>query len=465
MQKIYEYYPESEKFQVDTFEKLLCNLQYLTPNEISLVEKAYEKAEKLHRDSKPRVATGKPYITHPLSVTNLLASYRANYKIICAALLHDTVEDTDYTVREVEEGFGKDIAEIVDTVTKISTAKDGITDKDQARDATHRKILESVNKYGINGIYGIMVKIADRIDNIQSLDGFREDKKIRIASETLHIYVPLARISGIYDAKDFLENASLMNMNPEQFDKFYKLRKDIVDASDVLCNEFCELAADILTEKNISFKFESKVKNLYGIYKQIVERGKKLEQINDIIGMKFIVPTKDDCYTTLGVVHECGVPEKGYFDDYIANPKPNGYMSLNTLVRYKNSRMQARIRSEKMQRCNRLGLLNDDNPSADKIITDIQRNVSQINSNNPNDKEFILEAEKNILRPIITVLSPTGKRVRLHDGDTALDYALKVNLVSNQNEIDRIYVNGRKLDNFNEALCDEDLVYILRKEN
>lgn len=465
MQKLYRYYPEAEKFQIDTFEELIDNLQYLTPNEMSVVEKAYEKAEYYHRNSKPRVATGKPYITHPLSVANLVASYQGNYKLICGALLHDTVEDTEYTIREVEEDFGKDIAEIVDTVTKISTAKEGIDDKDAARDATHRKILESVSKYGINGIYGIMLKIADRIDNIQSLDGFKESKKIRIATETMHIYVPLARISGIYEAKDFLENASLMNIDPKGFEKFYYLRQDIIEASSILYNEFCEVAADLLSSKNIEFDFELKIKNLYGIYKQIVERGKELEQINDTIGMKLIVPTKDDCYKSLGVIHQCGVPVKGYFDDYIAKPKLNGYRSLNTLIRYKNSRMQVRIRTDKMQRCNRLGLLNSDNPFTPDIIKRIQSNVAMINKDHPSDKEFLLQAEHNILTPVITILSPTGKRVIMHDGDTALDYALKTKLVNNQNEIDRIYVNGKRLEVYSEKLCDEDLVYVLRRED
>ena len=464
MQKLYTYYPEAEMFQIDTFEDLKKNLWYLSKDELSLVEKAYEKAEYLHRTSPNRVATGKPYITHPLSVANLVASYQANYKLICASLLHDTVEDTDYKISEVEEDFDVCIAEIVDTVTKISMAKEGITDKDKARDATHRKIIESVSKYGINGIYGIMLKIADRIDNIQSLDGFREEKKFRIASETMHIYVPLARISGVYEAKDFLENASLMNMYPDIFDEYYKKRELIIDAAEVLCNEFYNLALDILDAKHISFEFEIKVKNLYGIYKQIEKRGKTLEQINDIIGMKFIVPTKDECYTTLGVIHEIAEPVKGYFDDYIASPKPNGYMSLNTLIRYKNSRMQARIRTNKMQRCNRLGLLNSDNPYTDKIIKSMQKNVASINKENPTDKEFISLAEETFLRPAITVLSPTGKRVKMLDGDTALDYALKTNLVKNQWEIDRIYINGKRIDNYSEALCDEDMIYVLRKE-
>lgn len=463
MQKIYSYYPEAENFQIDTFEELKDNLFYLTDEELKLVEKAYEKAANLHKNSEPRISSNKPYITHPLTVANIIASYHGNCEMICAALLHDTVEDTEYTLEQLANDFGDNIAAIVDTVTKIGTAKEGISDKNAAKDATHRKILESVSKYGIYGIFGILLKIADRFDNIQSLDGFREEKRHRIADETLHIYVPLARISGVYEAKDFLENAALFNLDPENFDKYYLIRKDIIASSEILCNEFCELAGEILQEKNINFSFEIKIKNLYGIYKQIEQRGKSLEQIKDIIGMKFIVPTQDDCYTTLGAVHSCGKPIKGYFDDYIANPKPNGYRSLNTLVDFKNTKMQARIRSFKMERCNRLGLLNADNPSANKIVKNIQSNIDLINKNNPTDKEFVLAAEQNILRPVITILTPTGKRVLMHDGQTALDYALSSNLVNNQDEIYGIYVNGKKLRNYNEALCDEDLVYVLKK--
>lgn len=463
MQKIYYYYPEAENFQIDIFEELKANLGYLADEELKLVEKAYEKAEKLHKNSLNRVSNNKPYITHPLTVANIIASYHGNYKLVCAALLHDTVEDTDYKIEQLAENFGYDIAAIVDTTTKIGAAKDGIIDKDAARDATHRKILESVSKYGINGIYGIILKIADRLDNVQSLDGFREEKRYRIANETLHIYVPLARISGIYEAKDFLENASLFNIDQENFIKYYQLRKNIIKSADVLCNEFCTLAEEILEEKGISFKFNLKIKNLYGIYKQIEKRGKTLEQIKDIIGMKFIVPTKDDCYASLGVIHSCGKPVKGYFDDYIATPKENGYKSLNTLIEFKNTNMQARIRSYDMERCNRLGLLNDDNPSTNNIISRIQSNVDLINMNNPTDKEFLMKADQNLLRPIITIRTPTGKKIQIHDGQTALDFALSLNYIENQNEIDRIYVNERRLYNYNEVLCDEDLVYVLRK--
>ena len=258
--KIYSYYPEALNFQIDTFEELKENLGYLTDEELKLVEKAYEKAEKLHRNSTPRKSSGKPYITHPLTVASVLASYHGNYKLICAALLHDTVEDTEYTIEKLAEDFGEDIAQIVDTVTKISAAKDGILDKAAASDATHRKILESVSKYGINGIYGIIVKLVDRFDNIQSLDCFREEKRYRIADETLHVYVPLARISGIYEAKDFLENAALLNLDFENFEKYYKERKNIIEAASVLCDDFCKIASEILSEKNISFNFNLKVK-------------------------------------------------------------------------------------------------------------------------------------------------------------------------------------------------------------
>lgn len=463
MQKIYSYYPEMQSFQIDTFEELKANLGYLTLEELELVERAYIKAEKLHRISPPRKSSNKPYITHPLSVANIIASYKGNYKLVCAALLHDTVEDTEYTIEQLADDFGDDIAEIVDTVTKISAAKDGIKDKDAARDATHRKILESVSKYGINGIFGILLKIADRLDNIQSLDCFKEEKRIRIASETLHVYVPLARISGVYEAKDFMENAALFNLDPENFVKYHGLRKNIIKSSEVLCNEFCALAEEILFEKGITFDFNIKIKNLYGIYKQIEKRGKSLEEIKDIIGMKFIVPTTYDCYTTLGAVHSLGKPIKGYFDDRIASPKQNGYMSLNTLIEYKNTNMQARIRSYDMERCNRLGLLNEDNPATNNIINSIQSNVDLINKNNPSDKEFILKADQNILRPVIIIRTPTGKRIELHDGQSALDYALISGLVNNKEEIDKIYVNGKRLYNYNEALCDEDLVYVLRK--
>ena len=178
--------------------------------------------------------------------------------------------------------------------------------------------------------------------------------------------------------------------------------------------------------------------------------------------MRFVVPTKDDCYSMLGAIHSCAKPISGYMQDYIATPKSNGYRSLNTLVEYKNTNMQARIRSVDMERFNRLGLVNEDNPAANNIVNNIRESVNLINKTHPSDKEFLLAADQNILRPTIIVRSPAGKRIVMHDGQTALDYALISGLVKDEKEIDKIYVNGIKY-NYNVPLCDDDLVFVLRK--
>lgn len=456
MHSISDFYPEIKTFNISSFEELKSALS-LKKEELDLVEKAYEIAEEYHRKYSPPRHSGEPYITHPLSVAYILAKFGADCNTICAGLLHDIVEDTPYTLEELANDFNNDIAEIVDVVTKINN-KD---DKKAAKDATHRKILESVKKYGINGLKGTLVKLADRIHNIQTLNVFnKESKRIDIANETMNIYVPLARRYGIYEAKDFLSDSAFYYLEPENFEKYYKLRNIIKSNSKDICDELYNLIKEETSNKIINLDYVHKVKNLYDIYKQ-VKRGKEIDEINDLIGMKLIVPEQVDCYMTLGAIHKNAKPVGRSVVDYIANPKPNGYQSLNTLVNYKNTNIQARIRTKKMEQNNRLGILCNQNPSTGLMLNQMRNDLDRISSDNLSNREFIATVEKSILRPEIGVIAPTGKTVLINDGDTAYDYALKMKLLE-ESEIDRVYVNGNKVDS-DVILCEGDNIFILTK--
>lgn len=455
MHAISDFYPEVKTFNISSFEeleKVLC----FNKEELDLIKKAYEKAQKLHNKYNPPRKSGKPYITHPLSVAYILAKFGADCNTICAGLLHDVVEDTPCTLEELANEFNEDIAQIVDVVTKINNKDDVIGSKD----ATHRKILEGVKKYGINGLKAILVKLSDRIHNIQDLNVFDESKRISIANETMSIYVPLARRFGIYEVKDFLSDSAFYYLEPLQFETYYNLRQAIKQDSKDICNELYSLIKDECINKIIDIEYICKVKNLYGIYKQ-VSRGKELDEIDDLIGMKLIVPEKSDCYTILGAVHKNAKPVGRNIVDYIANPKPNGYQSLNTLVNYEQTNIQSRIRTKNMERNNRLGVLSRNNPATSLMLNQMRYDLEKIGGDNVSNKAFIDAAEKNILRPEIGVIAPTGKTVIINEGDTAYDYALKMKLL-NDSMIDRVYVNGNVVDS-DVILCEGDNIFILTK--
>ena len=452
---ISDYYPEVKTFNISSFEELKKVLHF-NKDELDLMEKAYEKAEKFHSKYNPPRKAGEPYITHPLSVAYILAKFGADCNTICAGLLHDVVEDTPCTLEELANEFNEDIAQIVDVVTKINN-KDDING---SKDATHRKILEGVRKYGINGLRAILVKLADRIHNIQTLSVFNESKRIDIANETMSIYVPLARRYGIYEVKDFLSDSSFYYLEPLKFEEYYNLRQMIKRNSKDICDELYALVKDELSNKIVNIDYIYKVKNLYGIYKQ-VKRGKQIDEIDDLVGMKFIVPEQSDCYTTLGAVHKNAKPIGRNMVDYIASPKPNGYQSLNTLVNYDHTNVQARIRTKDMEQNNRLGILSKQNPATDLMLKQMKRDLDKISGDNISNKAFVDAVEKNILRPEIGVIAPTGKVITINDGDTAYDYALKMKLLEDS-VIDRVYVNGNVVDS-DVILCEGDNIFILTK--
>lgn len=456
MHAISDFYPEIKTFNISCFEELKGVLN-LKKEELDLIEKAYELAEKYHdKYSKPR-HSGEPYITHPLSVAYILAKFGADCNTICAGLLHDLVEDTPYTLENLSNDFNDDIAQIVDVVTKINNK----VDKNEAKDATHRKIIDSVRIYRLNGLKGILVKLADRIHNIQTLNVFKnKSKRIEIAKETMDIYVPLSRRFGIYEAKDFLSDAAFYYLDPENFEKYYMLRNNIkINAKDI-CDELYSLVVNETIDKIENLNYVCKVKNLYDIYKQVM-RGKNKDEIDDLIGMKFIVPNQSDCYITLGAVHKNAKPVGRSVVDYIASPKPNGYQSLNTLVSYKDNNIQARIRTRLMEKNNRLGILCNQNPSTGLMLNQMVNDLDAICKDGISNKGFIMAAEESILRPEIGVIAPTGKTVLLKDGDTAYDYALKMKLLE-EAEIDRVYVNGNVVDS-DIILCEGDNIFILTK--
>ena len=344
------------------FLRIIPSCKQFSYNEISMIYKALDKAIILH-DGQFR-KNGKPYIIHPIAVASILAEYGFDYETVCAALLHDTIEDTSYTLEECAYDFGNTIATIVDGVTKIGKG---------VNDITHKKILKSIEIDSRS----LAVKCSDRLHNMYTLNNLSLKKQKEISLETKDFYVPISKILGIYKLKDEFQDLCLYYLDNDEFLKYYYLRKYLKDKYGNLLNELSYDVADELFKRGIPIKYKSRVKNVGGIYEE-VQNGLLVDNIDDLLAIKIILKNEDDCYLVLELLKkECKINSRIY--DYIKCPKTNGYKSINTNVLYKDSDIQVRIRTEKMQGKNNLGIFSDwNNNTKDRINKDMIKSLNEL---------------------------------------------------------------------------------------
>ena len=360
-----------------------------TQMEIYEVLKAYRKALELHSGVK-RVS-GEAFITHPLSVAFLLAGYGFDYETVCAALLHDTVEDTSYTLEELRHDFGDTIANLVDGVTKMRNSD--FDNKEQGRIETHKKIIQSIT----NDTRIIAIKLADRLHNMYTLNYLSDAKKIKIAAETSEFYVPLARYLGIYQMKDELQDLSLFFLNNDDFLEYYDKRNNIKKNNK---EEYLSIGSETrynLAEKNIQMDYNYKVKNVGGIYDEI-KHGYNLENIHDLVAIRMLVKMIPECYKTLDVVSSIRNVVDGSIKDLIKNPKYNGYKSLNANVYAKENQFQVRIRTNEMQVNNGLGVVSNWNPESQKLVNEMCMSLIALDDETIPAKEYVEKTEKVFMK-------------------------------------------------------------------
>jgi GTP diphosphokinase / guanosine-3',5'-bis(diphosphate) 3'-diphosphatase len=313
------------------------------PNaDVDLIKKAYVYCAKVHAGQVRK--TGEPYLIHPLAVASILAQLRLDDASICAGLLHDTVEDTLATLEEVQELFGKDIADIVDGVTKLGQVKFNTAEEKLAEN--FRKMLVAMSR----DIRVLLVKLADRLHNMRTLEHMKPEKQEAIARETMDIYAPLANRLGLSWVKLELEDLSFRYLHPreygellEQLGKTEKDRKKFID--DVI-----EIIGTTLKKQGMKdFQVSGRPKHLWSIHKKMVKKGVGLDEVNDVIAFRVVVDTVAHCYETLGHIHGQWRPVPGRFKDYISLPKPNGYRSLHTtVVGPRAERIEIQIRTPEM---------------------------------------------------------------------------------------------------------------------
>ncbi len=320
--------------------------EYLPDVDTNAIRKAFVYASKKHAHQKRK--SGEPYVVHPIGVASLVAELRMDVASIAAALLHDSVEDTDATAEDLRILFGPDVAFLVDSLTKVSYLK--YQDRKEKQAENFRKLLLGTAR----DVRVVVIKLADRLDNMRTLDAMRPDQQERISKETLDIYVPIANRLGIQWIKSELEDLAFRYLNPEQF---MKIAAE-VEKSERPRRRFIEevkvLLEGRLADTDIQAEVHGRAKNIYGIYQKMLNQNKHLDEVYDIVGFRVITETKSQCYDVLGIVHDMFIPIQGRFKDYIALPKSNGYRSLHTTVVWRKDKtarnLEIQIRTRDMHR-------------------------------------------------------------------------------------------------------------------
>jgi GTP diphosphokinase / guanosine-3',5'-bis(diphosphate) 3'-diphosphatase len=290
--------------------------------DVRTVERAYGVAAHWHKDQKRK--SGDPYITHPLAVATILAELGMNTETICAALLHDTVEDTAYTLNELRSEFGEDVAALVDGVTKLDKVKYGAS----AEAETVRKMVVAMSR----DIRVLVIKLADRLHNMRTLRYMPRDKQERKSNETLEIYAPLAHRLGMNTVKWELEDLAFATLYPKRYDEIARLVSQRSPRRDQLLQEVIENLSGDLHEARIKGTVTGRPKHYYSIYQKMIARDVEFDEIHDLVGIRVLVDSVRDCYAALGTIHARWNPVPGRFKDYVAMPKFNMYQSLHTTV-------------------------------------------------------------------------------------------------------------------------------------
>jgi len=396
-------------------------------SELSILDDIYQFAKKAH-EGQIR-ASNEPYILHPINVALILLTFDVDLQTIEASLLHDVVEDTSVSLDTIKDKFGKEVALLVDGVSKISQIK--FLSLEEWKLESLRKVLIAM----ASDFRVVFIKLADRLHNMRTLNYLPEEKRREIAKETMEIYVPLAHRLGIYTLKWELEDLAFKYLEPEIFqDLKIKVSKKREERE----NEIFDIKIKIenlLNENNITCRVEGRAKNLYSIYRKMKQDNKTFDEIFDLTALRVIVPTIQDCYKTLGIVHTRWKPIPGRIKDYIAIPKPNGYQSLHTtLIDDNGEPFEIQIRTEEMHKNCEYGIAShwSYKEKGKKINPDMSNKINWIRQivewqkTIPSAREFINRVKEDIFSDEIFVFTPKGEIINLTVDATPIDFAYKI---------------------------------------
>jgi GTP pyrophosphokinase len=461
----------------EIYEKLINIMRTYHPSgDFSAVFKAYETAAAAHASQKRK--SGEPYIVHPLEVAVILAQLEMDRETIVAAILHDVIEDVaGYTYATVADGFGEEVAGLVDGVTKL-TNSDYIGSRDDEQAENYRKMFLAIS----TDIRVIIIKIADRLHNLRTLEYMSPEKRKRKAQETLDIYAPLAHRLGISKLRVEMEDLAFRYAMPEEFAELgAKISKKQSERDAFIQNIVEEIKAKI-ESAGIDGRVEGRPKHFFSIYKKMVGKRKALDEIFDLFALRVIVKDIQECYSCLGIIHEMYKPMPDRFKDYIAMPKQNGYQSLHTSLMREGEPFEAQIRTEDMHRQSEYGVaahwkykegrnarndkgreLTDDEKSEEKLTW--LRQILELQRDMADNGEYVeaLKFDLNVYQHHVYVFSPKGKVVSLAVGATPVDYAYAIHSAIG-NMMVGAKING-KIVPFETALNSGDRVEILTSQN
>ncbi|MDA3731499.1 bifunctional (p)ppGpp synthetase/guanosine-3',5'-bis(diphosphate) 3'-pyrophosphohydrolase [Niameybacter massiliensis] len=420
------------------YEKLINRIRSYHPSDdLSMVEKAYKLAKEAHEGQLRK--SGEPYIIHPLQVAYILADLELDIESITAGILHDVVEDTDYTLEDIERLFNKEVALLVDGVTKLGVIKYASSNvelqKEEIQAENYRKMFLAMAQ----DIRVVLIKLADRLHNMQTLKFMPPHKQKRIAEETLTIYAPIAHRLGICKIKAELEDLSLRYIEPEiYYDLAQKISKKRSERLEYI-EQIVKQIREKLDEANIECTVEGRPKHFFSIYKKIVNKNKTLDQIYDLFAVRAIVKNVKDCYGVLGIIHELYTPIPGRFKDYIAMPKSNMYQSLHTtLMGSEGTPFEIQIRTEDMHRTAEYGIaahwkykdgdMSGSMPdkSEEKLVW--LKQILEWQRDMDDNTEFMnaLKLDLDIYTDQVYIFTPKGELITLPKGSTPIDYAYSI---------------------------------------
>lgn len=417
---------------MDTPQKEFENLiEIIKQNQLTadfdMLKLAFEFADEAHRDQKR--ASGEAYIFHPLAVAQKLAEMKLDMPTIIAGLLHDIPEDTDYTILDIEKNFGKEVASIVNSITKLGKLKyRGI-----------ERYAENLRKMFVamsNDIRVILMKFADRIHNLKTLDALPAEKQLRIARESLEIYAPIANRLGISKIKGEIEDLSFRYAYPDEYKWINEILPKEYASKEKHLEKVKSVIAKKLEDENIATRLsiQGRTKHVYSLYKKLLKPGidRDISKVHDLIALRVIVTSVSDCYYVLGVIHELYKPMPGRIKDYIAQPKPNGYQSLHTTVFTDEGEIvEFQIRTEAMHEEAEYGIaahwhykeggaaVNHHDIQWIKDLVEWQKNIKD-------NEQFLRDIKLDIFQDRIFVFTPNGDVFDLPDGSTPVDFAYHV---------------------------------------
>ncbi|MEM4267990.1 MAG: bifunctional (p)ppGpp synthetase/guanosine-3',5'-bis(diphosphate) 3'-pyrophosphohydrolase [Candidatus Woesearchaeota archaeon] len=437
-------------------------LEYNPQARIALIERGYTLAKKAHEGQKRE--SGEDYFTHPLEVAKILIGLRADSATICAALLHDTVEEGKLKIDFVRREFGDEVAELVEGVTKID--KFNFATREDYTAENIRKMLIATAK----DVRVILIKLADRLHNMRTLKHFKPEKQRRISLETREIFAPIAHKLGMWNIKGELEDLAMRYLDPEEYKSLKRKINEKRAEREAKTKEIIEIIKKRLKEVNIDAEVFGRAKYFYSIYKKMKKQGVDFNEIYDLIAIRIITKDVPTCYAALGVVHDLWKPVPKRFKDYIATPKANGYQSLHTTVVGTHGKiLEVQIRSEEMHRYAEDGIAAHWKYKGTERDKKFEKRISWLKQlldwkrDSEDAKDFVETLKIDMFEKEIIVFTPKGDPITLPEGATPIDFAYEVH-TSIGDRCSKALVNNR-LVQLDAELKSGDIVEIITQKN